>query len=155
MRFTPSLTGKWDTIATVMGSDATTTGQTLADAAGLSVPLLANHVYEFEAALLVLTSADANGTKYGVNFSGAGASVRAVVLGTTSVAAATAETINALATGTITPRLTGSGSTGVVMLNGFITTGANAGNFTVQHLKITSGTSTVKIGSSLKIRIAA
>ena len=44
-----------------------------------------------------------------------------------------------------------SAQTGGVVIKGRVTTGANAGNFTISHLKLTSGTSTVLVGSFLKV----
>ncbi len=51
--------------------------------------------------------------------------------------------------------MTTSGSTvGAVLIHGIVTT-TGAGNLTISHLKVTSGTSTVNIGSFLKVtRIA-
>jgi len=42
-------------------------------------------------------------------------------------------------------------STGGVIIKGIFTTGLNAGNFTIKHAKVTSGTSTVFINSFLKV----
>lgn len=41
--------------------------------------------------------------------------------------------------------------TGGIIIKGRVTTAGNAGNLTVQHTKITSGTSTIFIGSFLKV----
>jgi hypothetical protein len=138
-------------VAQVAGSDATTTGQVLVDVTGLSVALLPNAVYEFEARLSVTTSADTTGTKYAVQFSAAGATVEAGVAGTkTNTAAFNGDRISALNTATASNYLTTSAVDGTITIKGVLTTGANAGNLTVQHLKVTSGTSTVRIGSVLK-----
>ncbi len=135
-----------DSWVRVTGSNATTTGQALTNIAGLSIALLANSVYEFEAVLTVQSSSTA-GNAYGVQYSAAGATVEALITGT--LAAATQKTlrINALNTAA-TPFVT-SGATGGILIKGVITTGANAGNLTIQHYKVTSGTSTVFINSSL------
>jgi hypothetical protein len=139
------------TIVTVTGSDATTTGQSLVDVTGLSVALSASSTYEFTAVLYTTTSADASGTRYGINFSAAGSTLGAVSLtGSRSSTSANTEPLTALNTSTGS-YMTTSGQSGAVTINGMITTGANAGNLTIQHLKITSGTSTVKIGSYLKV----
>ena len=51
--------------------------------------------------------------------------------------------------------LTTSAQSGQVLIKGLVFTTTNAGNLTIQHLKFTSGTSTVKVGSFLKVvRIA-
>jgi hypothetical protein len=139
------------TIVTVTGSDATTTSTTLVDVTGLSTPLSANSTYLVTAVLSTATSADASGTRYGVNFSAAGASLSATSLtGSRTSTAANSEPLNALNTSTGS-YMTTSSQVGAVTITGMITTGANAGNLTVEHLKISSGTSTVKIGSWLMV----
>lgn len=134
--------------ARVTGSDATTSSTSLADITGLSLTLEANKVYKFEANLVCVTSADANGTKYGVNFSAVGATVSAVILAPSSSTATRAETITAFnSTAGLSNYLLTSGQTGGVVIRGTIVTGSNGGTFTIQHQKNTSGTSTVKVGS--------
>lgn len=137
------------TIARVTGSNATTTGQALANVTGLSVALLANTTYEFEAILSVQASSAA-GNQYGVQFSAAGATIEAQISGTLAAATARADRISAL--NTAAPAYVTSGSTGGIRIQGIVTVGANAGNLTIQHLKVTSGTSTVFINSYLKAR---
>lgn len=136
--------------AQVTGSNATTTGQALVNVTGLSVALAINATYEFEAVMSVSTSAVTTGTAYGVNYSAAGAAVEAHITGASTSTAAKTLRISALNTAT-TLYLATSAQTGGVLIKGRVTTGANAGNFTVSHLKLTSGTSTVFIGSFLKV----
>jgi hypothetical protein len=136
--------------ARVTGSNATTTGQTLVNVTGLSVALTTNAVYEFEAVLSVSTTAVTTGTEYGVNYSAAGATVEAQVKGSLTSASDQTVRLNALNTATVA-YLTTSAQTGGILIKGIITTGANAGNLTIQHLKVTSGTSTVFINSYLKV----
>jgi hypothetical protein len=136
------------TYARVTNANATTTGQALADIAGLSQVLLANSVYEFEAVLEVQSSSTA-GNGYGVNFSAAGATVEGQIQGTltaTSDKTLRINTLNAAAS----PYVTING-TGAVNIKGIITVGANAGTLTIKHLKVTSGTATVFINSYLKV----
>lgn len=138
----------------VIGSNATTTGQVLVAVTGLQNALEANAVYEFEAIMSCSTSAVTTGIGYGVQFSAAGATVEANIVGASSTTAAKAERINALNT-TTTAFLATSAQHGGIRIKGIITTGANPGNLTIQHRKITSGTSTVFINSLLRtIRIA-
>ncbi len=138
--------------ARVTGSNVTTTGQVLVDITGLSIPLLANVTYDFEANLTVDTSADTTGTRYGVQFSQAGAAVEATAISTkTNTAATNVERINALNTATSVASLTTSDINGGVLIKGILTVGATAGNLTIQHLKVTSGTSTVFINSFLRV----
>ena len=136
--------------AQVTGSNVTTTGQALTDITGLSVALTTNAVYEFEAVLSVSTSAVTTGTAYGVNYSAAGGTVEAQITGASTSTASKTLRINALNSATALYLAT-SAQTGGVIIKGRITTGANAGNLTIQHLKLTSGTSTVFIGSFLKV----
>jgi len=138
----------------VSGSNVTTTGQVLVDITGLSNSLEANAFYEFEAHLLVSTSAVTTGTAYGINFSSAGATVTASIVGSSTNTATKTLRINAFNSQTAIYLAT-SGQVGAILIKGIIETGGNPGNLTIMHLKLTSGTSTVFINSYLKtIRIA-
>jgi hypothetical protein len=147
---TAYVVGQGPVYARVTGSNATTTGQTLVNVTGLSVALTTNAVYEFEAFLSVSTTAVTTGTEYGVNYSVAGGTVEAFVQGSLTSASDQTVRLNALNTATVA-YLTTSAQTGGILIKGTITTGANAGNLTIQHLKVTSGTSTVFINSYLKV----
>jgi len=136
-------------IGRVTGSNATTTGQVLVDVTGLVVPLAANSLYEFEAILSASTSAVTTGTAYGVNFSAAGAQIEAIITGSSTSTATKTLRINAFNTPT-TLYLATSNQTGGILIKGTVVTGANAGNLSIQHAKLTSGTATVFIGSPLK-----
>lgn len=136
--------------ARITGSNVTTTGQTLVDITGLSRALVANAVYEFEAVMSATTSAVTTGISYGVQYSAAGATIEANIVAASSTTAAKAERISAFNTAT-TAFLATSAQAGGVRIQGIVTTGANPGNLTVRHLKITSGTSTILINSFLKV----
>lgn len=142
----------WDSIAQVAGSDATTTGQSLVDITGLTFGALADSIYEIEAVLRVSTSAVTTGCRYGVQFSAAGASAQVVYTGSVAATTGATTSTNALNTACATAFLTTSSMIGMVIIKGFVITGANAGNITIRHLKVTSGTSTVKVGSLLKVK---
>lgn len=150
MGYTINNSGNW-TLVRVSGSNVDETGQNLVAITGLSIALLANTVYEFEAKLFTNTSADTTGCAYGVNFSQAGASVIAGITGTSSTAVAKDNLITALNTSTGVFMISSAGD-GSLLIKGTITVGANAGNLTIQHRKITSGTSRIYIGSYLKVR---
>lgn len=136
--------------ARVVGSDATTTGQSLVDITGLSLALEASSVYEFES-FLTVNSSDTNGNKYGVNFSSAGASVSAAIQAPQTAGRYwVTGIITALNTATAAYCTGATNINGGLMIKGTLTTGANSGNLTVQHLKVTSGTSTVYVGSYVK-----
>lgn len=136
--------------AQVTGSNATTTGQALVNITGLSVALTTNATYEFEAVMSVSTSAVTTGTAYGVNYSVAGGTVEAHIIGASTSTATKTLRISAFNSAT-SLYLATSAQTGGILIKGRVTTGANAGNLTVSHLKLTSGTSTVFIGSFLKV----
>lgn len=150
----------WDSQFKVAGSDATTTGQALVDVTGLVTgTLTVSAVYEFEAVLFVSTTAVATGTQYGVNVTVAPTSIFANYQGPTTVAANVQSMLdsgtnaNNIASGTF---LTTASETGCVVIKGvFKTAGSGSPVFSVRHLKVTSGTSTVAIGSSLKVRRVA
>lgn len=136
-------------ISRVTGSNATTTGQTLVDITGLSVALDANAVYKYETSLSIGTSAVNTGTQYGINYSAAGATIEGGYAGTTTDTSNNTNRIHAFNTAGDTFLTTSSSTNGNFTSQGIVRTGANAGNLTVQHLKVTSGTSTVFIDSYL------
>jgi len=140
--------------ARVLGSNATTTGQALVDVTGLVLPLVANAVYEIEAHLGVQTSAVTTGTAYGINYSAAGAAVEASITGSSNTTTSKTLRVSAFNVATVI-YMAGNNQTGGVIVKGIVTTGANAGDLSIRHLKLTSGTSTVFINSYLRtIRIS-
>lgn len=136
--------------ALVAGSNATTTGQALVDVTGLTLALLANHTYAFEAILSVQSSSTA-GCQYGVQFSAAGATVEAQISGTLAAATSQSNRISALNTATVAYVVVAA--VGAIRIQGVIVVGANPGNLTIRHLKATSGTSTVFINSYLRAQL--
>lgn len=136
--------------ARVAGSNVTRTAQTLADITGLSLALAANAVYDVQVCMSVASSSTA-GNGYALAYSAAGASVEGQASGT--LAAATQKTMRISAFAASQTFVTVAGDGGI-WIQAIVTTGANAGNLTVQHLKVTSGTSTVYINSYIRaIRI--
>jgi hypothetical protein len=140
-----------ENMSIIAGANVTETGQLLVAITGLTLPLAANSVYEFEALLSAGTTAVVTGTQYGIQFSAAGATIEAYAMGAVTIATSLMQRILALHTATAA-FLTTASQNGGVLIKGFITTGANRGNLTIEHLKVTSGTSTVRIGSFLKTR---
>lgn len=141
------------TFARVTGSNVTRTAQTLWDITGLSIALEANSVYEICVTLMIWTSAVTTGTRYWINFTGSGSpTISAGYLGTTTDGSNTNNRMKAFNTATTGAYMTTSGSTnGSFFLSWTVTTDSWAGDLTVQHLKVTSGTSTVFIGSYMKV----
>lgn|GEM_PF-6831679 len=152
----PGNTGGWK-VYSVTSSDATTTGQSLVDVTGLVTDTLSvSSSYEFEAILYCTTSNVTTGTKYGVHVSVAPTRIAANYIGATTVSSnlqtmqGSGTNADAIASAAF---LTTASEEGVIQIRGFFTTaGSGSPVFSIQHLKVTSGTSTVKVGSNLKIR---
>jgi len=145
----------------VVTTDATTTGQSLVDVTGLvttSGDLAVSSRYKFHAVLSVSTTAVTTGTQYGVNITVSPTNIFANFTGPTTVATnlQVMQTLGVNANNTATDAtkafLTTASETGCITVDGFFTTAAGAGPvFSIRHLKTTSGTSTVAIGSILEI----
>jgi hypothetical protein len=133
----------------VTGANATTTGQSLTNITGLTFAAAAGTTYEFEAVLSVGTNAVTTGTGYGVNYSGTVTAIEAIIAGSTSTTQSKILRISALNT-PAAGFLTSNGSNGGISIKGVIVTNT-AGNITIQHLKTSSGTSTVFVNSYLKV----
>jgi hypothetical protein len=140
----------------VTSSDATTTGQTLADITGLVTGTFAiNSNYTFNATLYVTTSAVTTGNSYGTNVTVAPTRIAANYVGPTTVASnlqtmlVSGTNANNIASGVF---LTTASEEGIVQIRGFFTTaGSGSPVFSLRHLKVTSGTSTVKVGSQMTV----
>ena len=138
---------KWNTpnispvFARVTGSNFQTSLTTLVDISGLSVALLANSVYEFEA--LLISGSTTNETKYGMRYSATGASIEGGMMacGSTFISSKISAFNTATAVSTNT----------VVVIKGIVITGANAGNLIGQVLNYNNGPAIVKVNSFLKV----
>lgn len=142
--------GSWgfDPLFAFCSGDRTRTAQTLADVTDLSLALAANAKYRFEAELEVASSSAA-GNQYAIQFSAAGATIEAQIIGTTTTGAAfQGDRISAF--NTAATAMTTLNGAGIVRIAGMVETGGNAGNLTVQFLKVTSGTATVRKYSCLR-----
>lgn len=139
-------------ISAVSGSDATTTSLTAVNITGLTYACAASTLYEFEG-VLVAGSSSAAGCKYAVQYSAAGATTGAVFSGAVTTTTGAVTSVNALNSLDATAFFTGSQKS-FVWVRGWLQTGANTGNLTLQQAKVTSGTATVYIGSMLKVRVA-
>ena len=144
----------WTAIAQVSGSDATTTSTGATNVTGLTFAAAANKTYEIEA-YLIATDSNTNGCLYTTAFSAAGA-----------VGASTART-HAVAKNSPANNFTDLGALGTntlhqiaatkigVTIVAFVAVGATPGNITIQHAVVTSGTSTISIGSIMKVKLLA
>ena len=143
---------QWDQVLSVVTSDATTTGQSLVDITGLAVAVVHGAVYEFEASLLTVASADTNGMEVGVHLTQTPVTVECTVEANTTTTTVTLQGIQAVDTASGAVNTSNAGK-GHIFVRGFVTTHATLDStLSIQHLKVTSGTSTVKVGSTLKIR---
>lgn len=128
----------------------TTTSTSLTSITGLALALQANSYYEIEIVLGVNSSSQ-TGCGYGLNWSSINAYIEAQISGTNTITGSKClrfTNFNA----SVSPWLTAAVSTAVaggIMIKGIITT-TNAGTVTVQHHKVTSGTSTVYLNSYIK-----
>ena len=143
---------------TVAGSDATTTGQALVDITGLVTgTLLASTLYEIHAVLFCTTSAVNTGTQYGVHAGGTGtvAVLDALITGTGTSSAAAQRTLDTIDVASVVSFLTAASVNGTIEIRGWVVTrSTGTPTLSIQHLKTTSGTSTVKIGSYFEYRVA-
>lgn len=122
---------------------------TLADIPMLSVALLANATYQFEAELSCGAGPTAVGLQYAVAYPAAGAVVEAVIYGPVSSVAMMNSRITAINTATQN-YLTEIVLAGGVLIKGIITT-SSSGNLTIQHAAPNPNNSTVYKGSYLKV----
>lgn len=140
-----------ETFARISGVDFTTTGQALVDITGLTIILPPNAVYEFEASITLLTSADVTGQKFGINFTGAGATIEGQASGSLTSASYQSERVNALATAGAA-YMTTSAQSGSWFCCGILRVGAAGGTLSIQGLKVTSGTLTARVDSFLRAK---
>lgn len=155
--FTDTDVGAWSNLEYVTSSDATNATSGLVDITGLVTPTLAlGATYEFEAVLFASTSADTNGNKYAVHCSVAPSSLVAMFYGPTTTSINSQAGLLAGTSATNIAQgayLTTASSSGVIIIKGYlVTSGFSSPVFSIRHLHQISGTSTVKRGSTLKIR---
>lgn len=136
------------------------TGQTLQDLAELVSGTLSNSSrYELEAKLMFSMSADATGMRIAVHGGGSGSAATALL-------AVTATSNNqSNANSFIIPSVDNSSSStvlaatsvlGIIIMRGFVTTrSSGTATISLQHLKVTSGTSTCLPGSKMRLKKCA
>jgi hypothetical protein len=151
----PNQTGGWTkyfvTGSAVNISTTTGTGDVVT---GLTTGTLSNSTkYDFRVKLDVTNAADANGMKVTINGGGSGATLMAALMVTSTAVAlvnATMNTIDTLSSAFVTA----SGIRGIVIIDGWFTTGATAAVVNVKCAKVTGNTATVAVGSYLWVRKA-
>ncbi len=86
-----------------------------------------------------------------MNFSSSGATIEAFVIAGTNTNTIQFIRLSAFnATGTTNWNTISDGLV-PVRINGTVKTGANAGNLTPMYMKVTSGTSVIKVGATLRV----
>jgi hypothetical protein len=145
----PPPSGGSGTTVKVAGADFTINTNTLTDITGLTFAATANTKYEFDALLLFQTGS-ASGVQVSVAFSGAGASSSFMAIGNGGSSGFVSNAASGLGTGLGTFG-TASATYITVNIKGHLIVGANAGNLTIQMARLTSGTTTVYVGSRLTV----
>lgn len=141
------------TTSKVTGSDFTTSSLTLVDITGLTFSAAASKLYEVDVLLRMQVTTTAGG-QFGMQYSAAGATGHFMYNGGQSATAQISQcqilgSVNAGAFGLV------ANTDIVIRIKGFVVTGANTGNITVQGLKVTSGTLTVYKGSRMTVTLLA
>lgn len=132
----------------------TTTSGSLQSITGLTIPVDANEVWQFEAHMSV-ASTSAAGVKFGVG-APTGATVEAQVSGAGADETSNArnERLSALDSPTVAAYTIRNGD-GVAHVMGILANGSTAGTLAIKILKVTSGTATIYANSYIKARRVA
>ena len=138
----------------IVTAEQTNATASMATISPLTMALNTNKTYEVLVVLATLSSEATNGNTYQLFFSGAGTitSLRVVAYGT--LASGTQQTGALSALATPTPAFCKINTPDcIVTIQGTITTNASSGEGTlsIQHAHPVSGTSTVRVGSYLKV----
>lgn len=148
--FNLSLSKPSEFIYIIQDSNVTTNSTSLIDITNFTVSMLANSTYEIEVVMTVGSSEATNGVKYAVHFTTSGATnVNMCTYGQVGSASMKTEQ---LVWDVACTAMAKSSVIGGVIIKGLVKVGANAGIFSIQHEKVTSGTSTIYSGSYLKYR---
>lgn len=149
----PGGTMYWDTVVS-MSSDFTSDGTTNQQSiTGLTFAALANSKYEVECVLNGQCTGTL-GTFFAISFSAAGATGTFLVFGSASVSSEIAIG-NVIGTATTSVNWTTATTDAGVIIKSIVIIGSNAGNITVDVKKQTSGTTTIRAKSRMKIKKVA
>jgi parallel beta-helix repeat protein len=129
----------------VADSDVTTTGQSLTDITGLSIPIPASQIWSFEALIDMNSSTGANGIQFAVNVP-TSATIEWSQVGTTTGVTATNSARSSSVNTANTAICTYAGD-GVVRIHGTVVNSTSAGLIQIRFLKVTSGTARIYKGS--------
>lgn len=143
--------GGWDGVAYVAAGDFSTSSNTAVNITGLSFSAVASATYEIEVSLQLTNAGDTAGSRVTINSTGGSPTLAAVGVAQSTVNAASAFGIGSI--GGITPSInTTSTGLATLRLSGWVGAGTGSPTISVQVQKTTSGTVTVKAGSSLRWR---
>ena len=143
------------TTSQVTGSNFTTTSTSLVDITGLTFAAAASKLYEVDICLKAQKS-DTAGMRCGVAYSAAGATGEVMVLGSVgTVGSSLGYSTNAVNTEVGFNLITVTNTDGIIWIKAVVTTGVNTGNITAQVRSVTSGTSTIYIGSRMTVTLLA
>ena len=124
----------------------------------VSGTLSSGGVYEFQVVMRLLNAADSTGMKVGIHGGGTGsaATVFGIIVENSSAAGSAGQGhIAQIDTAFGTAAVAYSGGEGIVKIDGFFTARTTGTpTMSVQILKVTSNTATVRVGSVLRIRKA-
>lgn len=140
----------WDGFVRVYGGNFVTSSTSAVDVPGLIWAASANSLYEVDVFLAGRSSSSA-GSKADINFSAAGATGTWIEFEDLSTLA-TFINVNVIGTMSAGGIWTATTADQGLIINAMVKTGVNAGNITVQALKITSGTLTIYSGSVMKVK---
>ncbi len=148
--------GATGTTSKVSGSDFTTMSTSLVDITGLTFAASANKLYEINV-LLRCQSSTTDGIDVGIDYSDTGATLAVTGLANFDASVGNYQTGSILTfnTGMFNAFGLVSNTDVSTWIKGVVTTGANAGNITVQVLKLVAGTATVYIGSRMTVTLLA
>jgi hypothetical protein len=132
-------------------ADRSTSSTTFVDVPDLSITVNANTFWQFEASLL-LSSSSAAGVKVTLQFSAAGSPAVFYFITGPTTGNTTYQTLGVVTFQNSNNTMVLVAGLGYIEMRGFIQIGSAGGNLTIQQLKVTSGTSTVVTGSTLKVR---
>jgi hypothetical protein len=148
--------GGWKEVY-VSGSDFTTSSTTLVTITGLTTATLSNStMYEVEAVLYFVNAADTTGMKFGWTAGGTGSAATGALAGVgTSTAAGSCVVLGGVVDTASAVFGATSGLAGSVKVGGLvITKSTGTATLSMQILKVTSNTLTIKVGSVMRYRQA-
>lgn len=133
-----------------INADVSNTLITLADATGLSIPVLANTDYTFDFTVAFQTAATTTGIQLALNGPASPTLFTAVIRIPSSATAFSTQYVSAYNTGPLTTAIDAANTPRIAEIKGILRNGPTAGNLTVRfRTEIALSTVTIKAGSSV------